>query len=218
MLERQFVGRLAADLSEIFVYGLAVEDGNLVYLDMFGISQSLDAVYMRLLARGESLYVVPDAGDSIEVRAHGTYDRSYAKVQRGKYNLVMQRRTDHVRGYFVVMDGSPVPYLLAGAKTVSAVPIRKHWADWLFEAAGDADATLPVEKPEGKAEAKPATAASLVEKAEDDPEPVTGKPSGLPLCCPCLSYGGVRAYSYSANPVDWELLITRGIKTGQISF
>ena len=98
------------------------------------------------------------------------------------------------------------------------MPIRKHWADWLFEAARDADATLPVEKPEGKAEANPTPAATPVEKVESNPEPVTGKPSGLPLCCTCLSYGGVQVYSYSANPMDWELLITRGIKTSQISF
>ena len=121
--------------------------------------------------------------------------------------MILQRRPDKIRGYFTVMEGSAVPYLLADAKAVSAVPIRKDWGTWLFDAASDADATLPVEPAQGKP--TPAVA---------DPAVATGKLSGLPMCCPCQSWGGVRVYSYSANPADWEALISRGIQSGSISF
>ncbi len=209
-ITREFVGRLAAGLDEIFVYGLAFDGGLLVYADLFGTAPALDAAYTRLVVRGEELTVVPETGPSLALRTQGVYVRSTAALPvRGRYNHVLQRRPDKVRGYFVVSDGEPAPYLLAGAKACSAVPIRVDWQNWLLDAAAVADATSPSER-QGQTRA-----AGPSDEARETP---TGTPTGLPVFAACACYGGVRVYSYSANPADWERLVVRGIKTGRIAF
>ena len=188
-LPMAYVGELTgAVVANVYCYGYAVDQGELIFLNMGGPRSGVEAIRAKL-SKGDAVNLIPEDAPAIELTAGegetGMYTAIMSNISEARFThclLVHEKLTDpnyngSGRTYILQVDEAQAKgQLLHHIRETVSLPVFDDWIDYLWTAG---------------------QTAMLVRK--------------------CRSGGGLTVKAVDLDPDSWQRLITGGVGQGVIA-